>query len=290
MLGALLGVGQQLGLGGLVLLGCGAARAGARQRTDGDFLPFRCVLLPYQNLGAGTDDMEVAEVVEVHVGAGVERTQRAVQRQRALGVTLLDALAHLHLHEITRGDQLLGLLHRPEVVLLGEVALGRIGLAGLDHWRTDRVLEQLLEVAQALLGIRIGLGLRRVGINDQVQLAREVVDDCQLFALQQQDVRRAQRVERAGGFELFLDVAHSVIAKIASQAATKTGEPRAQRHFEALLVLLNEVQRVTRCSLDHLAITQNFGFGLRAKATGSHQRTRWQANEAVAAKALATHH
>jgi hypothetical protein len=45
---------------------------------------------------------------------------------------LLDALAHLHLHEVAGGDQFLGALDGGQVVRLGKLALGRVALRGLD--------------------------------------------------------------------------------------------------------------------------------------------------------------
>ena len=155
----------------------------------------------------------------------------------------------------------------------------------------------LLEVAQALLGVAVGLGLRRIGIDDQVELAGEVVDDGELLALQQQDVRATQRIGRAGLFELLLDVAHRVVAEVAGQSAAKARQAGAQRHLEALLVVGDEVQRRLAGAgfgmahgLDDHAVAHDFGHGLRAEATRPHQRARGQADEAVAAKTLATHH
>jgi hypothetical protein len=108
VLGALLRVGQQFGFQRLVLLGRGAARARAGQRADRDLVALGRVLVAHQDLGAGADDLEVAHVVEVHVGRRVQRAQRAVQRQRALGVALAQPLADLHLHHVAGGDVLLG--------------------------------------------------------------------------------------------------------------------------------------------------------------------------------------
>jgi hypothetical protein len=78
VLGALLGVGQQLGGQRLVLLDGGAALARAGDRPHGDV----AVLEPHQDLRRGADDVEVLEVEVEHVGRGVQRAQRAVERQR----------------------------------------------------------------------------------------------------------------------------------------------------------------------------------------------------------------
>ena len=227
-------------------------------------------------------------MVVIHVGAGVQRTQRPIQGERGLGVALLDALPHLHLHEVAPGNQILGALHRSNVVGLGKVTLGWISLRGLDDGCTHRVLELLPQIPQALFGVRIGLGLTRVGIDDEVKLTRQVVDHRQLFTLQQQDVRATQRVGWTGFFELFLDVTHGVIPKIPGQATTKARQSRAQSHLEALLIVRNEIQRIQAGSLDHFAVFYHLGHGFSAESTSPHQRAGWQPDEAVAAKPLTT--
>jgi hypothetical protein len=181
-------------------------------------------------------------------------------------------------------------LHRLQVIGLGELALGREGL-GLAHLRrADRVLQLLLQLAQALLAVRVRLGLAGVGVHDQVQLARQVVDDRQLLALQQQDVGAAQGVGRAALFQLLLDVAHHVVAEVAGQAAAEPRQARTQGHLEAALVGRDEVQRVALGALDHLAVGDHLGHRVGAEAGGAQQRAGGQADEAVAAEALAAHH
>ena len=54
----------------------------------------------------------------------------------------------------------------------GKFTLGRVSLGRLHDRRADRIFELLFQVAQALLGVAVGLWLRRVGIHDQVELAR----------------------------------------------------------------------------------------------------------------------
>ena len=175
MLGALLRVVDEFGLSRPVLGQTGAARPGAGQRPDGDFLLSLVAgqhgFLAHQDLGTSAHHMEITQVVVIHIGAGVERAQRPVQAQGRLGVALFQALADLHLHEVTTLDQALGPRDRRQVVGLGKFALHRVALTGFDQRRTDRVLELLLEFAQAPLGVGIGLGLRWVGVNNQVELA-----------------------------------------------------------------------------------------------------------------------
>ena len=75
------------------------------QGTDGDFLALRRVFLAHQNFRRCAHYMGVAQVVVIHIRARVERTQSAVQRQWASRKFFVDALPHLHLHEITSSDQ-----------------------------------------------------------------------------------------------------------------------------------------------------------------------------------------
>ncbi len=74
VLGALLGVGEQLRLQARILLGAGAARPGA---GDGAHLD-AVLLLAHQHLGGGADHQGRAEAQEEHVGRGVDGAQGAV--------------------------------------------------------------------------------------------------------------------------------------------------------------------------------------------------------------------
>ena len=288
VLGSLLGIGHQLFFGRFVHLGRVATGTCAGQRTNRHLFAVGRSLLAHQNLGAGPHHMEITEMVEVHVRAGVERAQRAVQAQRRGCETLVNALAHLHLHEVACGNQLLGLLHRIQIVLLVKAALCGVALASANLRCADRIAQLILELTQTLFGTGIGFGLARVGIDDEVELAREVVDDGHFFALQQHDVGRAKRIRRAAALELLLDVAHGVIAEVAGQTTAKARHTGRDRDLEALLIGSNKVQRVATDGLDHGSIRHDFGFGFSAKARGSYKAAGGQADKAVAAKALTT--
>ncbi len=142
------------------------------------------------------------------------------------------------------------------------------------------------QLAQALLGARICLGLGRIGIDDQVELARQVVDHGQLFAQHQLDVGQLQVVGRCGLDQARLDVAHGVVAEIAGQAAAEARQARAQRDLVALFEGGDEVQRVAFVRLDHAAVSDDLG----AVAGRAQQRARMQADEGIAPEALAAHH
>ena len=290
VLGALLGVVEEFLLDGAISLFRGAARARARQRADGDFLSLGHVLVPHQNFGRRTHHLKVAEVVVVHVRAGVERTQRAIQVQRVRGKALAQTLAHLHLHEVARSDQLLGARHGLQIVFLGKAALHRLAFESARGRRHGWLAQALVQLAQAALAVAVGFGPGGVHINQQVQLAREVVDHSQLFALQQQDVGRADCIGRACCLQPFLDMAYRVVAEVTRQPAAKTRQARHQRHLESLLVRHDEVQRIAVRGFLHHAIGHHFGSGLAAKTAGTQQGVRGQPDEAVAPEALAPHY
>ena len=198
----------------------------------------------------------------------------------------MQALADLHLHHVARGNVFLAARHGSQIVGLVELAFHRIAGAALDRWRGDAVAQLVAEFAQTALAVEVGLGAGWVSVDNEVKAARQVVDDGQFFALQQQDVRRVDAACLPGLGQARLDVAHRVVAEVARQPATKARQPRAQRHLETLLVLRDEVQRIAFHTLHHCAVGDDFG----DKAVGPQQRARGQADEGIAPKTLPTHH
>ncbi len=173
-----------------------------------------------------------------------------------------------------------------EVILFAEVAhFGGPHRARGDR-RVDAPAQHHAQVFQALAAARVTLWLARVGVHDQVQLARQVVDHGQLFGDHQLDVRQAQFVARAGVGQLALDVAHRVVAEVAGQAAAEARQAGTQRHLEARLILLDEVERIALVRFDYFAVLDDLG----EIAGGAQQRVGRQADEGIAAEALAAHH
>ena len=188
MLSALFGVADEFGLGCQIQLRRCATRAGSGQRADGDFggraIGGHDRFLAHQYLGAGPDHMEVcagirtgtAEVVVIHIGAGIERTQRAVQTQGRSRIGLFDALPHLHLHEVTPCNQFLGAQHSSQVIGFGKVALGRLRRAGHHRRHAYRLAELRFECGQSRSATGKSIGCCRVHIHNQMQFARQVVN------------------------------------------------------------------------------------------------------------------
>ena len=182
----------------------------------------------------------------------------------------------------------LAAVHGRQIVFLLEIA-SFLGLhAGVAVRDFHRASQPRAQVVQALLGAAVGLGLGRVGVDHQVDAAGQVVDDDQLVHVHQHQVRRAafhagreglDRRAQAG-----LDVAHRVVAEIARQAAAETRHAGAQRDLEARLVLLDECQRVAVMGFADLAVAAP-RCGARGWITA-----RRQADERIAAEALAAHH
>ena len=285
--GDLFRVGQQFGRQCRVAFWRGAARTGAGDRTQRHFLAaVRRAFIAHQNLGRSADDLHVAEVIEVHVRRRVQRTQRAVQRQRRIDIRFADALADLHLHQVAGHHVFMRPGDRLQVVFLRKIAdrFGAHRAAG--DGRIDAAAQHHAQVFQALA--RLGKRLWRggVGVDDQIELAGQVVDHGQFFGHHQLDVGQPEVVFRRAAGQLFLDMAHGVVAEVAGQAAAETRHAGAQRHLEARLVLFDEVERIAFVLFDHGAVFHDLG----AVAEGAQHGGGGQADEGKASEAFAADH
>ena len=139
---------------------------------------------------------------------------------------------------------------------------------------------------QPLTGLAVGFGLGRIGIDDEIDHAAEVVDDGQLVHHQQQQVGHTDGVGFLDIADLGLDEVHHVVAEIAGKATTEARQPGQQVDAVAPLVLLHESQRIALNSLDHLTVTHHLDVG----ALGADGGAGRQADEGVAAEALAAHY
>ncbi len=152
----------------------------------------------------------------------------------------------------------------------------------------DRGARGATQLLQPLLRTGVRVVLAGIGVDDQGDLAREVVDDRELVGQQQQHV--GQIVERARASrlaqrELALDVPHGVVAEIAGEPAAESRQPGLRRRPEAAQELAEERERVAFMALDDAACILDFG----ERPAHAQPHLGGQADERVAAEALAAH-
>ena len=147
--------------------------------------------------------------------------------------------------------------------------------------------ERATQLTQAQFRRLEGARLPRIGIDDEVQLARKVVEDGQLLAEQQQHVRATEHIGLAPSRrKTWLDPSHRVIAQVADEASTEVRQARDGRCLEPSEITTSEVERVLLVLLDDEAIPQHRD----AVTRGPQRRPRYQANVGIASKALAADH
>ncbi len=194
VLGALLGVGEQLALESRVLVARRAAAARAGDRPD----RHRAVLQPHQDLRGSADHLEVAEIEIEHVRRRVDRTQGAIQRERRSAKRTRQALRQHHLHDVSVVHIADGAPDGGAKRLASEVRrdIGRCLLA--IRGQGKRQLERPQQLAQARLGVLPGARFRRVGVDDKVELAGEIVDHGKLLGNQVRRTGAGRGARRRG--------------------------------------------------------------------------------------------
>ena len=222
VLGPLLLVLEQLAGDARVLLDVRAARPRAGDRARGDLAARH----GQKRLGTRPRDLEVAEVEEVHVRAGVDSAQTAVDRERvhrrgrrpALRGHDLEGVPGVHVLD-DAGDHRLEGLTRHVALELGHGAIRVRRMARPRHRSGeppahvgDGVVGGGVGVVHVLLGVHVGQHADRV---------LEVVEDDQHVGEHQRQVGHADRV--GVGLPERFDRAHEVIAE---HAHRPSGEGR----------------------------------------------------------------
>ncbi|MNI27684.1 hypothetical protein D3C73_814320 [compost metagenome] len=110
--------------------------------------------------------------------------------------------------------------------------------------RGDRLTEFFQQLFQACATLLEGVFLRRVGEDDRVHLASEVVEHDDRVGNHQQNVRHAQRIRVRALAQTLLHVTHAVITEVAHQAAVETRQAGDGWHVVAGLEGFDEGQRV----------------------------------------------
>ena len=199
MLSQLLGVGQQLGgQGGVLLLGL-PAPARARNRVQVG----EAILQPHMHLRAGTDDAQgfaadpghALKIKKEHVRRRVEHTQRAVDRKWVGFSLAAEALAEHYLEDVAGGDKLLGLSHHRFILRLRAVA-DPCCTAG--EFASDRRCQWLAQIGDDLVDARHGIGVGgaqvrlHTHVGDHGQAMAHVVKNDQVIGKEQHHVGQVQ--------------------------------------------------------------------------------------------------
>ncbi len=220
MLGALLGVGQELLGDARVLGGVGAARPGAPDRPRRHVPPAH----GQQRLGRRARDLEVQEVQEVHVGARVDHAQAPVDRENGRRRPRRSSAARAP--PGTRRPRATYSTMRDTITRLEPGALhvrrerrARAGRGRLAHRTGAR--EQAPRLGDRPVGVLVGrVEIAVVGVDVDQHRDREVaqvVEDHQHVGEHQRHVGQA---DRSGvGLAERLHRAHEVVAEVAHRAA-----------------------------------------------------------------------
>ena len=215
VLGALLGVGQELGGQALVLLVVAPAPARAGDRDD---LAQRAAQ-GRQALGRRADQRHPGALEVEHVRRGVHEPQHAVEREWVALEALLEALAEHGLEDLALGDLVPQALD-PGLEARALDARARLGLEQAKALgRGQRPVEVGHQALEARARPRVVLGAQRTGAEDEQPLARVVEgDDVEVEV--EDDVGHAVGVVR-GARHARLERAGPLVAEEADPAAAE---------------------------------------------------------------------
>ena len=159
------------------------------------------------------------------------------------------ALRQHHLHDVAVKDVALGALDGGDESAFGK--LGHRRRRRHRHLRRHRHrLPQCGEQYRQLAPCRsIGFRLARIGIDHQVEFARQVVDHRQSIGQQQHHVGRAEHIRLRRRGEPWFDVAHGVVAEVADEAAGESRQVRDRRCVEAGVNGADPIERIRLLAL-----------------------------------------
>ena len=246
-------------------------------------LPFQA----HQNLGRSTHDLIILEVEIEHVGRRIQTAQRPVQRQRAGMKRFAHALRQHHLHDVTAGDVVLGLTDRGLELRFAKGRFGRSRSSGLLGGYPGGLAQLAQQFPQPCLCLLVGPGKPGLGIDDERELAGQIVDHGNFFRQQKMNIRGIDRVgERSVADRVLqapLDIADGVVTEAADQPTEKTRQPLGLRRLEACHVVLDERQRIPP-----LIALGNAIAGQHQHFVGTHHNAgrRGKADDGVATKPL----
>ena len=252
VLGAFLGVGEELALEACVVGGVLAPAACACEGAVGDFEAAGGAADAAEDLGAAGDQDAALGLDIGHVGAWIDGAKGAIDIEGVGWAWALEALAEDDLEDVARGDVLLGAGDHRCVLLAREVAGegrggcgGRRGhLAGAEGFgvRVEEV-DGARDGGEGAVVRRGGIGVGlTAGFNDRefddVHGALRVIEDDEARVETKVQVREGAVVARGAGEGKLvgLCVAHAVVRRVTDPAAEEArgragreGEPHAAR-------------------------------------------------------------
>jgi hypothetical protein len=247
MLRALLGVGEQLGGDRGVLSG-----RGPRGRVPAIG---RSVIVvpdsPHEDLGEAPDHVMIGKIEIEHVRRRVEAAQRPVERNRRRRKGPRRALRDLDLHAVAGehvflrapdGFEELGFAERARQRGLRHLS-GRIFLA-LQQFLGQWSREARAQLCKPRVRCRVRVRIARVGVDHEIELAHDVVDDGELVGDQQQHVRSSERIGLVGSKRARLDVPDGLVPEISDEPSAEAQRRRHRRNALAREPLLHERKRI----------------------------------------------
>ena len=233
--------------------------------------------------------MKVAEVVIEHVRRRIERAQGAIQRQRRRGEG--------HGHALRKTTCMMSPAAMYSLVR-ATAALYPASPNSLAAWViADAVPKGMATDSRSFRRncveprhcVGIGAGRVRIGVDDQRDLAAQVVDDREFLGQEQQHVgnvgesgcRRLRRMRKAG-----FDVPDGVVAEVPGESAAEARQSRQRRRAKTLAESLDETQRIAHVGLDDAVVVLHLG------ATTAHTQPDFgrQSDERVSSEAFAADH
>src|SRR5450755_1852118 len=142
---------------------------------------------------------------------------------------------------------------------------------------------------QAVMSGPVRVRQCRIGVDDERDLAGQVVDDGKFLGEHEQNVGnvgKLRRGRRRGSGELRLDVPHGVVAEIAGETAAEARQTRLRRGAVSLQEIADERQRIAVVVLDDATVVLDFDLASARTQT----QLRRQADERITAEALAADH
>ncbi|EFH22811.1 hypothetical protein NEIPOLOT_01420 [Neisseria polysaccharea ATCC 43768] len=143
------------------------------------------------------------------------------------------------------------------------------------------------DVFEAFAGAFVAVGLRGIGINDEVDFAAQIVDNRQFLRQHQQDVGRAERVGFGGVFQAMgevFEIVDGFVTEVADQSAGKARQAWDFGCFETVVEGFDKGQRIAVVLLDNFAVLVN----IDVFAAGFEIVAARQADKGIAAETFAT--